>query len=76
MSEPANTGIAGRLDEVAGLLADQGANPSRVRAYRRAAVTLPGVRAPCGRRRAHRFLIAAARRRCVCRDWGPRLLSF
>jgi len=35
-----NTDIAGRLDEVARVLTDQGANPYRARAYRRAAYTL------------------------------------
>ena len=40
MSEPVNEDIAGHLDEVARLLAAQGANPFRVRAYRRAAETL------------------------------------
>ena len=37
MAEPLNEDIAGRLDEVAGLLAAQGANRFRVRAYRHAA---------------------------------------
>jgi hypothetical protein len=35
-----NTEIAARLDEVAAVLADQGANPYRVAAYRRAAATV------------------------------------
>jgi hypothetical protein len=37
-----NTEIAARLDEVAAVLADQGANPYRVAAYRRAAATVRG----------------------------------
>jgi len=37
MAEPLNEDIAGRLDEVAGLLAAQGADRFRVRAYRHAA---------------------------------------
>jgi len=40
MAERLNDNVAGRLDEVASLLAAQGANPFRVRAYRRAAETL------------------------------------
>ncbi len=40
MAEMLNREIAGRLREVARLLEDQGANPFRVRAYRRAAETL------------------------------------
>jgi putative hydrolase len=39
-----NREIAGRLREVARLLEDQGANPFRVRAYRRAAETLERLR--------------------------------
>lgn len=35
-----NRGIAGRLEELARLLDEQGANPFRIRAYRRAAETL------------------------------------
>jgi hypothetical protein len=38
-----NAAIAARLDEVALLLAEQQANPFRVRAYRRAAATLRGL---------------------------------
>ncbi len=38
--DPANRAVAARLDEVAGLLEAQGANPFRVRAYRLAAETL------------------------------------
>jgi hypothetical protein len=41
-----NEEIAGRLDEVASLLGEQGANPFRVRAYRRAAVTLRQLQVP------------------------------
>jgi hypothetical protein len=37
---PTNAAIADRLDEVAALLAEQGANPFRVRAYKRGAETL------------------------------------
>jgi Holliday junction resolvasome RuvABC DNA-binding subunit len=37
---PTNAAIADRLDEVATLLAEQGANPFRVRAYKRGAETL------------------------------------
>lgn len=40
MSITLNAEIAGRLEEVARVLADQGANPFRVRAYERAAETL------------------------------------
>ncbi len=39
-SDGLNAGVAARLDEVARLLAEQGANPYRVRAYDRAAETL------------------------------------
>jgi hypothetical protein len=38
--DPANRAVAARLDEVAGVLQEQGANPFRVRAYRLAAETL------------------------------------
>jgi len=41
-----NDEMARRLDEVARLLAEQGANPFRVAAYRRAAGTLRGLRQP------------------------------
>jgi hypothetical protein len=41
-----NLGVAARLDEVAQLLEDQGANPYRVRAYRRAASLLRGLDRP------------------------------
>jgi len=40
MPDRVNADVAGRLDEVALLLAEQGANPFRVRAYRRAAETV------------------------------------
>ncbi|MFM1769478.1 MAG: Helix-hairpin-helix domain [Verrucomicrobiota bacterium] len=58
MSVPLNHDIAGRLDEVGQLLAEQGANPFRVRAYHHAATVLrtlerplPGVRVRGGPRR-------------------------
>jgi hypothetical protein len=41
-----NRALADRLDEIARLLDDQGANPFRVQAYRRAADTLRGVAEP------------------------------
>ncbi|NNG14993.1 MAG: DNA-binding protein [Gemmatimonadales bacterium] len=41
-----NTDIARRLDEVGRLLADQGANPHRIRAYHRAAATLRHMAEP------------------------------
>jgi Holliday junction resolvasome RuvABC DNA-binding subunit len=41
-----NEDIAGRLDEVARVLGEQGANPWRVQAYRRAANTLRALRIP------------------------------
>jgi DNA polymerase (family X) len=41
-----NGSVADRLDEVAALLSEQGANEFRVRAYRRAATTLRGLPAP------------------------------
>jgi len=46
MTEHLNAQIADRLEEVAGILADQGANPYRVLAYRRAALTLRGLGRP------------------------------
>jgi hypothetical protein len=46
--EPFNAGIAGRLDEVAQLLEEQGANPFRVHAYRRGAATVRGLTRPVG----------------------------
>jgi hypothetical protein len=48
MLDPAreNARIAGLLREAAALLADQGANPFRVNAYRRAADTLAGLEKP------------------------------
>jgi hypothetical protein len=41
-----NAGIADRLEEVADILVEQGANPYRVRAYRRAADLLRGLAVP------------------------------
>jgi DNA polymerase (family X) len=41
-----NDTIAGRLDEVARLLGEQGANRFRVEAYRHAATTLRSLRRP------------------------------
>jgi len=41
-----NEDIAGRLDEVARVLAEQGANPWRVQAFRRAANTLRALKTP------------------------------
>ncbi len=41
-----NQALAGRFDEIARLLEDQGANPFRVQAYRRAADTLRGLSIP------------------------------
>lgn len=41
-----NEGVAGRLDEVARLLEEQGSNPFRVRAYRNAAETVRGLAQP------------------------------
>ena len=38
-----NAHVAARLEEVAGILEWQGANPYRIRAYRRAALTLRGL---------------------------------
>jgi hypothetical protein len=46
MPEPVNAQFAGRLDEVALILEEQGANPYRVRAYRRAAATLRKLARP------------------------------
>lgn len=46
MTEHLNAQIAARLEEVAGILAEQGANPYRVRAYRRAAMTVRGLGRP------------------------------
>ncbi|HJS57094.1 MAG TPA: helix-hairpin-helix domain-containing protein [Vicinamibacteria bacterium] len=46
MAESLNTHVAARLEEVAGILEWQGANPFRVRAYRRAALTLRGLDRP------------------------------
>ncbi|HSF02107.1 MAG TPA: helix-hairpin-helix domain-containing protein, partial [Solirubrobacterales bacterium] len=46
MLEPLNAHVAARLEEVAGILEWQGANPFRVRAYRRAALTLRGLGRP------------------------------
>ena len=46
MPEPMNAHVAARLEEVAGILEWQGANPYRVRAYRRAALTLRGLGRP------------------------------
>jgi hypothetical protein len=46
MPDPVNARIGARLEEVARLLEDQGANRFRVRAYRRAAETLRFLRQP------------------------------
>jgi hypothetical protein len=46
MPIPLNDDIAGRLDEVGQLLAEQGANPFRVRAYHQAATVLRGLERP------------------------------
>lgn len=46
MPIPLNDDIAGRLDEVGQLLAEQGANPFRVRAYHHAATILRGLDRP------------------------------
>jgi len=43
---PTNEQVAATLDEVAGLLESQGANPFRVRAYRGAAKTVRGLKGP------------------------------
>jgi len=41
-----NEDIAGRLDEVAGILSEQGANRFRVQAYQQAATVLRGLAQP------------------------------
>ncbi len=46
---PANEEIAAALDETAGLLEAQGANPFRVRAYRQAAETVRGLKGSVAR---------------------------
>ena len=46
MSGALNAQVAARLEEVAGIIEWQGANPYRVRAYRRAAFTLRGLDRP------------------------------
>jgi hypothetical protein len=46
MSGALNAHVAARLEEVAGIIEWQGANPYRVRAYRRAAFTLRGLDRP------------------------------
>ncbi|HET7293782.1 MAG TPA: helix-hairpin-helix domain-containing protein [Vicinamibacteria bacterium] len=46
MTEALNAHVAARLEEVAGILEWQGANPYRVRAYRRAALTLRSLARP------------------------------
>lgn len=46
MAERLNAHVAGRLEEVARLLAEQGANPFRVEAYARAAETLRRLAVP------------------------------
>jgi hypothetical protein len=46
MADPLNAHVAARLEEVARILEWQGANPYRVRAYRRAALTLRGLGQP------------------------------
>ncbi len=46
MANPVNSTVAQRLDEAAALLHEQGANPFRVRAYRRAADTLRRIELP------------------------------
>ena len=46
MNEQLNDEVAGKLEEAAVLLSDQGANPFRVRAYRQAASTLRQLREP------------------------------
>lgn len=43
MSEPVNSQVATRLEEVSRILEQQGANRYRVRAYRRAAASLRGL---------------------------------
>jgi len=56
VTEPLNTGVAGRLEEVARVLEDQHANPYRVRAYRRAAETLRRLERPVAEVLAERGL--------------------
>ena len=46
MSDRLNLAVAGKLDDAAALLSAQGANPFRVRAYRRGASTLRRLREP------------------------------
>lgn len=46
MAATLNDDVAGRLEEVARLLAEQGASPFRVRAYQRAAQTVRGLPRP------------------------------
>jgi DNA polymerase (family X) len=46
MAEPLNAHVAARLEDVAGILEWQGANPFRVRAYRRAALTVRSLDRP------------------------------
>lgn len=46
MAHSINLHVAGRLEEAARLLRDQGADPYRVRAYRRAAMTVRGTPQP------------------------------
>jgi DNA polymerase/3'-5' exonuclease PolX len=54
--EPLNAQVAARIDEVAGILEDKGANLYRVRAYRRAADTLRRLDQPVGELLAERGL--------------------
>ncbi len=49
MALPENAGIASRLDEVAAILEEHGANPFRVGAYRRAASVLRDLPTPVSR---------------------------
>jgi putative hydrolase len=49
MRDTLNRDVATRLDEAAALLSEQGANPFRVRAYRRAAETLRALSDPVSR---------------------------
>jgi len=46
MTEPLNARVAQRLEEVGRILEEQGANPHRVRSYRRAAETVRGLPRP------------------------------
>lgn len=46
VSDRLNIAVAGKLDDAAALLSQQGANPFRVRAYRRGASTLRRLREP------------------------------